>query len=247
MSVRLLPASQPKMLIFWIVLCLLGVSYSVFLLDQAQIKLLAAEDGVFENITAAAFLLAALLCGWNAWKTRNPWFALLCVLFFVCAGEEISWAQRIIGFDTPPMLKEENMQGETNVHNLVWFHGTDRTGTRNLFNLDRLFFLFTMAYGVLIPLAASRSDQVCSWLSKIRLPVPARAIGLLFLVAYAISKVLAAFMPASEHQIVEVKECTFALIFAALACEFLTRDRRTAGVQIARDGGARQGALRGSI
>jgi hypothetical protein len=247
MSVRLLPTSQPKIFIFWILLFLLGASYSVFALDQAQIRLLAAEDGIVENITAAAFFIAALLSGWSARKTRNPWFALLCFFFFACGGEEISWGQRILGFDTPLALKAENMQGETNVHNLVWFHGTDRIGARNLFNMDRLFFLFTMAYGVIIPLAFTSSAQIRSWLNRIRLPIPARAIGLLFLVAYAISKMLTAFMPALEHQVVEVKECAFALVFAALACEFLTRDLQASGVRVARDERTRAGALRASV
>lgn len=247
MSVRLLPVLLPKTLTFWIPLCLLGVSYSVFTLDQAQIRLLTAEDGIVENITAAALLLAAALSGWSALKTRIPWFALLCVFFIFCGGEEISWGQRIFSFATPPSLKEVNMQGEINIHNLKWFHGIDKTGARNLFNLDRLYLLFSIAYGVFIPLAVTSSAQIRFQLNRIRLPIPAWAIGLFFLVSYAISKALTAFMPALEHQVVEVKECTFALIFAALACEFLMRELQPLGVRVARNTGTREATLPGSI
>lgn len=36
----------------------------------------------------------------------------------VIVGEEISWGQRIFGFETPDWLKTKNLQKETNFHNL---------------------------------------------------------------------------------------------------------------------------------
>ena len=40
------------------------------------------------------------------------------MLFTVYALEEISWGQRIIGWETPPDFAVMNYQGETNLHNL---------------------------------------------------------------------------------------------------------------------------------
>jgi hypothetical protein len=43
-------------------------------------------------------------------------FAVL--LLIVMAGEEISWGQRIFGWATPEFFRENNIQGETNFHNM---------------------------------------------------------------------------------------------------------------------------------
>jgi len=46
----------------------------------------------------------------------------LCLLIFVLVvmiGEEVSWGQRIFGWETPSSYAEINMQGETNLHNLA--------------------------------------------------------------------------------------------------------------------------------
>jgi hypothetical protein len=42
----------------------------------------------------------------------------LAVLFFFAAGEEISWGQRIFNFETSGIFKSNNLQQETNLHNL---------------------------------------------------------------------------------------------------------------------------------
>jgi len=39
-------------------------------------------------------------------------------MVFVCMGEEISWGQRIFDITTPDGLREINLQGETNIHNI---------------------------------------------------------------------------------------------------------------------------------
>ena len=44
-----------------------------------------------------------------------------CVCLFLIAGEEISWGERITGFGIDK-ISEINVQGETNFHNLPFFH-----------------------------------------------------------------------------------------------------------------------------
>jgi hypothetical protein len=90
------------------------------------------EDGPAENLTALLFGLASLACCWLAIETprRNLglessrravglFFALCAVACFFIEMEEISWGQRIIGFDTPMTLRAVNVQGEFNLHNLA--------------------------------------------------------------------------------------------------------------------------------
>ncbi|MBD1540333.1 hypothetical protein HC749_19500 [Arthrobacter sp. S13_S34] len=45
-------------------------------------------------------------------------YGLVTLGVWFLTGEEISWGQRIFGWDTPEDLGEVNRQGETNVHNL---------------------------------------------------------------------------------------------------------------------------------
>ena len=46
--------------------------------------------------------------------------ALYAFLFLFGAGEEVSWTQRLVGFETPESLKDANVQGELTLHNLAW-------------------------------------------------------------------------------------------------------------------------------
>ena len=46
------------------------------------------------------------------------YFLGLGLFYLVCAGEEISWGQRVFGWETPEKFAEMNEQGETNLHNL---------------------------------------------------------------------------------------------------------------------------------
>jgi hypothetical protein len=46
-------------------------------------------------------------------------WAGLTLLCLFCAGEEISWGQRIFGWSSPGFFLQHNAQHETNLHNLV--------------------------------------------------------------------------------------------------------------------------------
>ena len=83
---------------------------------------LVKEDFWVENLTFASFLLAGVILFAAALAERRllPRYAYvlsgIALLFF--AAEEISWGQRIIGFETPDFLADSNSQGEFNIHNL---------------------------------------------------------------------------------------------------------------------------------
>jgi hypothetical protein len=49
-------------------------------------------------------------------------YGLLAIATLFVALEEISWGQRILGFETPHGLSRVNQQGEFNLHNYAWFH-----------------------------------------------------------------------------------------------------------------------------
>ncbi len=105
------------------------------------------EDGPIEWATFWSFLLAGLVFVTSAREQRKsteawPWFVLGIALFcFLVAMEEISWGQRVLGYQPPEYFLAENSQQEINAHNIagralrVW-----------------TFRAIVFAYGVLLPL-----------------------------------------------------------------------------------------------
>jgi hypothetical protein len=104
------------------------------------------EDGTVEWVSFWAFCLAGVAAALRQRRQtrRLPWFlggvALFC--FFV-AMEEISWGQRLLGFQPPAYFLERNYQQEANLHNVV------ATDLRML-----AFSLVIAGYGIALPLLA---------------------------------------------------------------------------------------------
>jgi len=101
---------------------------------------LFAKEGLLEHLTAALYGIAAVAMAVAAFRLpgradnhaspldrlspSSRWglsvtFWGLAALSFLIAMEEISWGQHLLGFSTPMGYKEVNVQGETNLHNLV--------------------------------------------------------------------------------------------------------------------------------
>ena len=93
-------------------------------------KFLHAEDGVMENLTTGLVLVTSVVCLILAIRQEGGirrlfWLGLM-VLLFLFGMEEISWGQRIVGWETPEALAEINIQGESNLHNI--FNGVFKLG-----------------------------------------------------------------------------------------------------------------------
>ena len=113
---------------------LIGFSVVILYLMHSRLGVemptLFRKEGLLENLTFALYLLSTVACTIAALRThRNPvldhhrfvaFFYLACALvFFVVAGEEVSWGQRVFDIKTPEALVALNYQQETNVHNLL--------------------------------------------------------------------------------------------------------------------------------
>ncbi len=117
------PPARPLWLgLAWLALC---VSYTGFEHGWFSFAgFVYAEDGLFESATAVILLICVvlLLSGLRqSWRLdRRLGFAagFLALLCFLLLMEEISWGQRIIGFETPEEIEEINAQQETNLHNM---------------------------------------------------------------------------------------------------------------------------------
>jgi len=107
----------------------IGVILSILywgLKDYFFLDSLYQEDSFFETITAVNFLFAAFLMSMAAlskWKSTDTYipisYLLITLVFFFIGMEEISWGQRIFGWETPLFLEEINIQDETNLHNIL--------------------------------------------------------------------------------------------------------------------------------
>jgi hypothetical protein len=100
----------------------------LFVASPAGFNWLGSEDNIVEYLSAAfgvagaVFFAGMALAAWHL-PDGSPnrrltlVFAALCAfVLFVLGMEEISWGQRILGFDTPEGLAG-NRQGEVNLHN----------------------------------------------------------------------------------------------------------------------------------
>lgn len=83
------------------------------------------ENSLTELATAAIALSASLFALWLfARRTRfrapwaGAWFMLAALGCFYIAGEEISWGQHFLDWESPEVFAIHNKQGETNIHNM---------------------------------------------------------------------------------------------------------------------------------
>jgi hypothetical protein len=162
---------------------------------------------------------------------RNIFFLILGLLFFVGAGEEISWGQRIFHFKTPT-IAASNFQHEFNLHNMPFLdsristyrdkHGRRitlyKTGIARELTSSSLFRYFWFSFCVLIPVLCIISIRIHKWLNIINFPIVPIWVGLLFLINYNLYyKVI----KPEVGSIAEIRETTLSFLFLILALWFI--------------------------
>jgi hypothetical protein len=215
------------------VLLFMSLSYPLYLVAcDRTVCILGDEDELFEYLTALFFLAASWFFFRSFLAGKNAWFLLLAMVFLVGFGEEISWGQRILGFETPEVIANVNVQNEFSLHNIEVFNAHDfeqnmKSGPAKLLTINYLYKLFWLAYCVLLPLACVSVRPIASLVDKIRLPIPAGPIGVLFLVNWVVFKATSVFLlPFGKSEqyydtIGEMRECGSAFIFMVVAAYFL--------------------------
>ena len=111
--------------IFFLPIFFIAIMMVIFFTDNNLFWVLLREGGLLETFQARSYLLAAVLALYFAvqfHRTKRKGLLLLYIVFTLAllfvTFEEISWGQRIIGFETPEILKTKNIQNETTIHNL---------------------------------------------------------------------------------------------------------------------------------
>ena len=101
--------------------------YGKNLIGLSWFDWLRSEDGPLEWIQFFEYSLSSILAFLIYVRQKSKveinsiiWL-IIGLLSFVVAGEEISWGERLTGFGIP-IISDLNVQGETNFHNLPFFH-----------------------------------------------------------------------------------------------------------------------------
>lgn len=143
---------DPARRVWWLWLPLLVLAAQVVMeltVPAARRAVLLSESGPHETaqfiLLLAAFIVAVRGL-WGMPVRRFPgyaaWLALAALCCFYVGGEEISWGQHILQWDTPEYWAALNDQNETNFHNTSsWFDQKPRL----------LLEIGVMAGGLLLP------------------------------------------------------------------------------------------------
>jgi hypothetical protein len=169
-------------------------------------EILYLEDGIFESLTPILAFIAALLLilpalrSWDESRKGNlPLYPsiiylVLIIAFFLYAMEEISWGQRIIGWETPEAFAG-NVQDETNIHNFF-----------NIYFLSAYKFLILFPIPVIVSIWLE-FKQYALCFNRLILPAPS-LIGLSLLVAFV------AFVWPREQELLEEMLSVFVLFYS---------------------------------
>ena len=117
----------PIYYLFFIYCFVYILPYGKFFIGISWFDWLRSEDGPLEWIQFIEYALSSLLSFIVFFKQKKKneinsiiWF-LIALFCFLIAGEEISWGERLTGIGISS-ISSLNIQGETNFHNLPFFH-----------------------------------------------------------------------------------------------------------------------------
>lgn len=195
----------------------------VFFQRHGPLETLYREDGIVENAAVAGYLICAMTFGslfWSIHKSdtlassssgeHSIVYLLFAALFLFAAGEEISWGQRLIGWETPASLRQVNNQLETNLHNMAILDG----------KLDVAFHLFCVGYLFALPMFEWIFPGIVPMWIKRRLPIPPLWFGYLTVLNIAVGGFVFNSNQYAEyvsHAAGELRETIQAFIFASFA------------------------------
>ena len=154
----------------------------------------AAEDGIVEYATAVLLLVCSFVLAAHARSLfgSKRGLAAVCtmlyaLLFFFAAGEEVSWGQRIFGWESSAFFVERNYQAETNIHNLIV---GELQLTKTLFG--PILTVVMLLYLVVLPLLYPRVGFIQALTRRLAIPVPGVRHGVLALFATLLVTVITA-------------------------------------------------------
>lgn len=169
----------------------------------------SVEDGPVEWGTTIMLFSVSLLCIFRFFSNTKQkpvlWLlgtVIFALLFFFAAGEEVSWGQRIFNIQSGEFFKENNAQGETNLHNLVV------EGKKiNKLIFSQLLMLVMVLYLIVSPILYRKMTWFKDLANRFAVPI----VRWHHTIAFIVSTLLVALNPSSRKW--EVYELAFGVIF----------------------------------
>ncbi|SLN23959.1 hypothetical protein ROA7450_00965 [Roseovarius albus] len=151
----------------------------VYFWDKEYFSLtFAAEDKLVEYGTAVFLLISSFVLIKNAasLSAKKRLFAagltlFYAFLFFMAAGEEISWGQRIFGWESNEFFEANNKQFETNLHNMIIpTPFGDMHLAKTLFG--SVLTTVILLYLAVLPFLYKRFEKIRNLANRLVVPVP---------------------------------------------------------------------------
>ena len=177
----------------------------LFYYSSSVYNLFVEEDGIIEYSTAVLLLSVSiyfinkLLKKSKVISSKNIGIILFSIIFFFGFGEEISWGQRIFNIETPLFFSENNLQSETNIHNLM----IGGVKLNKLIFTNGLFFIF-LFYFLAGPYLYTKSNNVKSIINRFSIVIPKYSQSIIFICSTIIIYIF------DHDRISEIWECLFA-------------------------------------
>ena len=187
-----------------IVTSFLIISVNFLFTDYKDLYLyLIKEDGIIEYSTAFFLLFSSIYLIYVVNKNKGQYnFGLLLfsIAFFFGFGEEISWGQRIFDIKSPFFFTENNLQNETNIHNLM-IAGIEFN--KWIFTYLSVF-IFSIYFGFL-PFLYKKIIFLRELFNKFSIIIPRYEQSLIFLISTTV------IYTTNYVRVSEIWECLFAL------------------------------------
>lgn len=198
-----------KILYFFLLVISLATLFFGFTNATYFDNVFAQEDGFIEYATFFFLLLVSLtqFSRLRKWRGKKGLWIIsvlfLGLLFFFGAGEEISWGQRIFNIESGDFFKDNNLQNETNLHNL-------KIGGVKLNKLifTQLLGVIMGIYLLILPILYNKWSWLKNTVDSFAIPVP----KLHQIIAFLTTSLVIVVLPNLSRK-PEIHELFFACIF----------------------------------
>lgn len=135
---------------------------------------MVAQDGLFQWMTFYTILFASIMCFYRASilkPFRGGVFSgcqiAFGIVFLFFAMDEMSWLQRILGYNSPEFFQRYNTRMQVNFHHLV-FYG---------FRLNNIIFtlaikILATIYFLVLPFLYPRIERLRTFVNRFAIPLP---------------------------------------------------------------------------
>lgn len=224
------PASKIALVIFALIVAL-PITVELFLLatnQEMHHRYLATEIGFVELSTVAmliASIVALVMVAKRSEAKQRKLAIILAIGLFYWGGEEISWGQSLMKWDSPRMFRSLNYQGETNLHNIKYVSLTNQI-PRMALNLLAVAALLSFLPPVQRKLERWRESSWSDWLK----PLP-------WCVAPAVGVIVISFLknsrPFGYRELGETEEQYMAILIVTYAVALAIAKKRALPAKVA--------------